>query len=124
MPFLHDTALDALLNDVYVNGESLHICSTEPTNYTEATSTYSLGEKTSPTINAQSDRGGGGRECVVDAITDGAVDVSGTADYWAIVKDSATSRLLAAGDLSAPQSVTNGNTFTLTSFAIGVPDAV
>ena len=124
MPFLHDTALDLLLGDVISNGESLHICSSEPTNYTEATATYSLGEKTSPTINAASDRGGGGREAVIDAITDGAVDVTGTADFWAIVKDSATSRLLAAGDLSAPQGVTNGNTFTLTSFAIGVPDAV
>lgn len=124
MPFIHDTALDALLNDIQTNGEALHICSTEPTNYTEATATYSLGEKTTPTLNAPSDRGGGGREVVVDAITDGAVDVTGTADFWAIVKDSATSRLLAAGDLSAPQGVTNGNTFTLTSFAIGVPDAV
>ncbi len=124
MPFLHDTALDLLLSDVINNGESLHICSALPADYTEATVTYSLGEKTSPTINAASDRGGGGREAVVDAITDGAVDVTGTADFWAIVKDSATSRLLAAGDLSAPQGVTNGNTFTLTSFAIGVPDAV
>jgi hypothetical protein len=124
MPFIHDTALDALLADIQSNGEALHICDTEPTNYTEATATYSLGEKTSPTLNAPSDRGGGGREVVVDAITDGAVDVTGTADFWAIVKDSATSRLLAAGDLSAPQGVTNGNTFTLTSFAIGVPDAV
>lgn len=124
MPYIHDTALDLLLSDVINNGESLHICSALPTDYTEATATYSLGEKTSPTINAASDRGGGGREAIVDAITDGAVDVTGTADFWAIVKDSATSRLLAAGDLSAPQGVTNGNTFTLTSFAIGVPDAV
>lgn len=124
MPFLHDTALDLLLSDVIANGESLHICSALPADYTEATATYSLGEKTSPTINAASDRGGGGREAIIDAITDGAVDVTGTADFWAIVKDSATSRLLAAGDLSAPQGVTNGNTFTLTQFAIGVPDAV
>lgn len=124
MPFLHDTALDLLLSDVITNGEALHICSSLPANYTEAVTTYSLGEKTSPTINAASDRGGGGREAIVDAITDGAVDGDGTADYWAIVKDSATSRLLCAGDLSAPQGVSNGNTFTLTTFAIGVPDAV
>jgi hypothetical protein len=124
MPFIHDTALDALLNDLVANGESLHICSTEPTDYTEATATYSLGEKTSPTINAQSDRGGGGREVIIDAITDGAVDGDGTADFWAIVKDSATARLLAAGDLAAPQGVSNGNTFTLTQFTVGVPDAV
>ncbi len=124
MPFLHDDALDALLNDAQANGEALHICSQEPVDYTEATATYSLGEKTSPTLNAPSDRGGGGREVIVDAITDGAVDVTGTATHWAIVKDSATARLLAAGDLAAPQGVTNGNTFTLTQFTIGVPDAV
>ena len=124
MPFIHDDALDALLADIDDNAEELHICSTEPTNYTEATSTYSLGQKTSLLITAPADRGGGGRELVIPAITDGAVDVTGTADYWAIVKASATSRLLAAGDLSAPQGVTNGNTFTLTEFTIGVPDAV
>lgn len=124
MPFIHDTALDALLADVISNGESLHICTAEPADYTEATATYSKGEKTSPTINAASDRGGGGREAIVDAITDGAVDGDGTVTHWAIVKDSATSRLLCAGLLSSGQAVSNGNTFTLTSFAIGVPDAV
>jgi len=123
MPFITDNALDALLNYIDTNAESLHICSTEPTTYTEAITTYSLGEKTSLTVNAPSDRGGGGRECVVPAITDGAVDATGTADFWAIVDVTGT-ELLATGDLSAPQAVTNGNTFTLTAFAIGVPDAV
>jgi len=124
MPFIHDTALDALLADIDDNAEELHICSAEPADYTEATVTYSLGQKTGLTVNAPTDRGGGGREIVIPAITDGAVDGDGTADYWAIVKASATSRLLAAGDLSAPQVVSDGNTFTLTEFAIGVPDAV
>lgn len=124
MPFIHDTALDALLLDIDTNAEELHICSSPPTTYTEATVTYSLGQKTGLVVNAPSDRGGGGRELIIPAITDGAVDADGTADYWAIVKVSATSRLLAAGDLSAPQGVSNGNTFTLTSFTIGVPDAV
>ena len=124
MPFIDDAALDALLSDIDDNAEELHICSTEPTTYAEATSTYSLGQKTSLTVNAPSDRGGGGREIVIPAITDGVVDGTGTADYWAIVKASATSRLLATGDLSAPQGVSDGNTFTLTQFAIGVPDAV
>jgi hypothetical protein len=124
MPFLNDAALDALLNYVQDNVETLHICSTLPTTYTEATVTYDLGNKASPTMAEPSDRGGGGRESVVSAITDGSVTATGTADFWALVKDSATSTLLAAGDLSAPQAVTSGNTFTLTSFAVGVPDAV
>lgn len=123
MPVIRDAALDALLNDIQSNAEALHICSSEPTNYTEATSTYSLGEKTSPTVGTPADRGGGGREITVSAISDGAVDGDGTAGFWALVKDSATSDLLAAGALASTQGVSNGNTFTLTSFTIGVPDA-
>jgi hypothetical protein len=34
------------------------------------------------------------------------------------------SRLLATGSLTASQAVTSGNTFTLTSFDIGIPDPV
>jgi len=124
MPFIPDSALDALLNDVQDDVETLHICSQEPADYTEAASTYTLGNKAAPTMAEPSDRGGGGRECVVSAITDGNVTGTGTATHWALVKDSATAKLQAAGDLSAPQAVTNGNTFTLTQFAIGVPDAV
>ncbi len=124
MPYIPDGAFDALLNYVQDNAESLHICSQEPVDYIEASATYSLGEKVGPTVAEPSDRGGGGREVVVTAITDGAVDVTGTATHWAIVKDSATSELMAAGALASSQGVTNGNTFTLTSFAIGVPDAV
>jgi len=123
MPFIHDTALDALLNDIDSNAEELHICTAEPTNYTEATVTYSKGQKTSLVVNAPTDRGGGGREIVIPAISDGVVDGDGTVTHWAIVKATATSRLLAAGTLSSGQAVSNGNTFTLTQFTIGVPDA-
>ena len=50
-------------------------------------------------------------------------DANGTATHWAIVKASATSRLLATGTLDASQVVTSGNPFTLTALAVGVPDA-
>ncbi len=124
MPYIPDTALDALLNDVQDDVETLHICSQEPVDYTEAATTYTLGNKAAPTAAEPSDRGGGGREVVVSAISDGNVTGDGTATHWALVKDSATAKLQATGDLSAPQAVSNGNTFTLTQFAIGVPDAV
>jgi hypothetical protein len=122
MPFLPDSALDALLNDVQDIVEALHICSAEPATYGDV-ATYDLGNKQSPTMAEPSDRGGGGRESIVSAITDGNVTATGTATHWALVKDTATSKLLAAGDLAAPQGVTSGNTFTLTQFAVGVPDA-
>jgi len=121
MPYLPDTALDALLNYVQDSATVLHITSTEAVNYTEATTTYDLGNKPTPTIAEPSARGGGGRECVVTAITDGDVTGDGDADSWAIVDGS---ELLAAGQLGSSQTVTNGNTFTLAQFAFGVPDAV
>jgi hypothetical protein len=124
MPYIPDSALDALLNDVQDDVETLHICSQEPADYTEAATTYTLGNKAAPTMAEPSERGGGGRESVVSAITDGDVTATGTATHWALVKDSATAKLQATGVLSAPQAVTNGNTFTLTQFAVGVPDAV
>ena len=55
------------------------------------------------------------------ATTDGSITGSGTVTHYAIV-DTANSRLLATGDLVATQVVTSGNTFTLSSVAIGIPD--
>jgi len=124
MPYINDTALDALIQDIQDNGEELHICSQEPTTYVEATTTYSLGTKDGLSMAEPTDKAGGGRESVISAITDGVVDASGTATHWAIVKASATSRLLATGALDQSQGVILGNVFTLTEFAVGVPDAV
>ena len=124
MPYINDTELDALLNSIQDNVGALHICSQEPANYTEAVTTYSLGSKTSPSMAEPSDKAGGGRESIVAAITDGAVSADGDATHWALVKTTATTRLLAAGALDAAETVTDGNPFTLNAFAVGVPDAV
>ena len=124
MAYINDTELDALLNSIQDNVETLHICSQEPANYTEAATTYTLGNKATPTVAEPSDRAPDGREVVVAAVADGVVTADGDASHWALVKDSATARLLAAGALSVPQTVTDGNDFTLTEFAVGVPDAV
>ena len=124
MPYMPDAAYNALLNYIQDNVESLYICSSEPTTYAEASSTYKLGTKSSPSVAEPSDRNPNGRECIVSAITDGTVDATGNAGYWALCKDTATSELLATGALDTAQDVTIGNTFTLAQFAFGVPDAV
>jgi len=92
-----------------------------PTSYAEATSTYSLGNKSSPSVSAPSDRTGGGRKVTVSAITDGNVTATGTAAFYALC-DTANSRMLAQGSLNSSQAVTSGNTFTLSAFDIGIPD--
>jgi hypothetical protein len=117
---LHDDILDNGLSALS-NTENLYILSSDPGLTFSNINTYKLGNKVSPTIEAVGDRTGGGRKRTVSAITDGTVTASGTATYFALTDDSA-SKVLVVGDLSSSQVVTLGNTFTLTSIDIGIPD--
>lgn len=121
MASLADRVFDNGLTVLDTEANRIDITSQESTTYTEATSTHTLGNSTSLSIAAPSDRAGGGREVVAAAISDGSVSGTGTATHYAIV-DTSNSRLLATGALSASQSVTSGNTFSLASFTIGIPD--
>ncbi len=122
MAYMPDSSYDAALDDACNNVENLYLCSQEPSTFTEASSTYKLATKASPSIGAAANRTGGGRQRTVAAITDGTVDATGTATHWALTDDS-LSILKPTGALSASQSVTNGNTFTTTAFEIGIADA-
>ena len=124
MAFLADYILDLALAELDTATSTLWITSAEATSYAEASSTYALGSKTSLSIGSPADRvaSGNGRKVTVAAITDGAVSATGTATHWAITKSGTT--LMATGALASSQSVTNGNTFTLGAFDIGIPDAV
>jgi hypothetical protein len=121
MATLDNRVFDNGLTVLDTEANRIDVTSQEATSYTEATSTYTLGNSTSLSIGAPQDRSGGGREVVVAAIIDGSVTGTGTATHYAIV-DTVNSRLLATGSLTASQSVTSGNTFTLSSVAIGIPD--
>ena len=121
MPFLNDRVFDNGLTVLDTEATHLYICSQEPTTYTEASATYDLGVKATPTVGAPADRSGGGREVTISAITDGSITDTGTATHWALT-DNTNSRLLATNALSASQAVTSGNTFTLASFKVGIPD--
>lgn len=121
MATLGDRVFDNGLTVLDTEANKILITSAEATTYTEANATYALGNSTSLSIGAPADRSGGGRQVTIAAITDGSVTVSGTATHYAIV-DTVNSRLLATGSLTASQSVTSGNTFTLTSTTIGIPD--
>ncbi len=121
MATLNDRVFDNGLTILDTEANRIEITSQEATTYTEATSTYTLGNSTSLSIGAPADRSGGGREVTAAAISDGSVSGDGTATHFAIV-DTANARLLATGALSSSQAVTSGNTFTLASFTIGIPD--
>jgi len=121
MAYLNDRVFDEGLSVLDLEANAVHVTSAEATDYTEATSTYTLGLSTSLSIAAPSDRTGGGRKVAVSAISDGDITGTGTVTHYALV-DTVNSRLLATAALTASQSVTNGNTFTLATFDIGIPD--
>lgn len=55
MAYINDYVLDAALSKFDTEANRLDICSQEPTTYTEATSTYTLGNKTSLSVGAPAD---------------------------------------------------------------------
>ena len=120
--YINDEIFDGGLDYADTNGTRIDICSQVPTTYTQATSTYTLGNKaglnTGATANAAS---GTGRRVTVPAITDGSVTGTGTVTHWALTDASAV--LLATGPLTASQAVTSGNTFTLDAIDIIIRDA-
>jgi len=121
MAFIADNIFDSGLSYAQTNGSRIDVCSQEPTSYAEATSTYTLGNKTGLTVGAPTNGDTNGRKVVVPAITDGSVTGTGTASHWALTDGSG--ELLATGSLSASQGVTNGNTFTLGAIDITIADA-
>ena len=121
MATLNDRVFDNGLTVLDTEANAIHVTSQEAADYTGATTTYTLGNSTTLSIGAPADRAGGGREVTVASITDGAITGTGTATHYAIV-DTVNSRLLVTGALTASQSVTSGNTFSLASFKIGIPD--
>ena len=121
MAFLNDDIFDQGLDWADTNGTRIDICSQEPTSYAEATSTYTLGNKTGLNTGATQNGATDGRRVIVPAISDGSVTSTGTATHWALTDGS--SALVATGALSSSQGVTSGNTFTLDAISLTIRDA-
>lgn len=121
MPFISDEVFDQGLDYADTNGTRIDICSQEPTSYAEATSTYTLGNKTGLNTGATQNGATDGRRVIVPAITDGSVTGTATATHWALTDGSAI--LVATGALTSSQAVTSGNTFTLDAISITIRDA-
>ena len=123
MPSVQSVVLDSGLTNFKNVASHIYICSTEPTTYAEATSTFALGNKNfgaGAALSGPSAASPNGRRISTVAITDGVVTGTGTATSWALVV-AGSSALLASGSLSAAQAVTSGNTFTLAGFDIRLP---
>jgi len=124
MAFIGDRVFDFGLEVLTTECNLLTLCTQEPTNYTEARTTYKIGENLIPSIDPPSDRSGGGREVIINAIAlGGEVTADGTATHFTML-DTANNRLLIVGQLTAPIVLTTSDSFTLDSFTVGIPDSV
>lgn len=118
--FINDNVFDQGVNYADTNGTRIDILSQAVTTYADR-GTYTLGNKTGLNTGAAQNGATDGRRVIVPAITDGSVTGTGTATHWAL--SDGASVLIACGPLSASQSVTSGNTFTLDAISITIRDA-
>lgn len=120
MALLSDSALDAALDYVADNGTYLHLCSTEPTTYTQAATTYTRGNVAVANTNwTKADLSPNGRKSTLDSGMSITPSSTGTVGWLAVVSGAA---LLAVFDLSAVMTLTSGVAVTLPAVSIEIPD--
>ena len=105
---------DASLNYIKMQTTELHVCSQEPTTYSEASLTYSLGLKNSPVI---SDPTGDPRAITIQNFDNGLATDTGTGTHWALVS---ALELLATGLLVEGINIAIGYDFGSLDFQIQV----
>jgi len=124
--YITPNALDASLNYIKNNVENLYICSSEPTTFLEASSTYRLGVKAAPTVTgpiAYTVDLETGRMITLAAITDGVIESAGTAAYLALTDDS-NNELLYAKPLNVAEIIVAQLVFTMPSSNIKIKNPV
>lgn len=126
----HNDVLDALLDYIRTNGSRLDVCSTEPTTYAEATTTYTLANTTLATGDSSGssytgptdgDSSIGGRKITVEQNANISITGSDDAEHIAITNGSDTLLFVTTCTL---QALTSGGTVTVPAFDIHVTDPV
>lgn len=123
--FAPDSMLDAMLDSIADNCTRLTVCSTQPTNYTEANATYKLADVTVTAGDGNGDftianGDTNGRKLTVAQQASVPVDTTGNAQHIALL-DVANTTLLAVTTCTS-QSVTSGNTLTINAFDLELSD--
>lgn len=123
---IEPTVLDNGLSYISTNAGRVDLCGTEPTTYTEATSTYTLANATAgagftaPLFGSPANKSPNGRQVSSVAVSGASVTGTGTANWVAYSKVTATTAFLAVLSMTA-QALTSGNTWNEASSTIGIP---
>lgn len=119
MAYVNDEARDGGLDWVVSNGTRLDMCNAQPTTYTEATSTYSIGNKTGVTC-VLGDGDTDGRKATIPSVS-GSTTSTDTCTHWALTDGSSV--LVAWGTIQTPVELTSGVNFSSNAIDITIRDA-
>ena len=112
-----DSIIDLMLDQI--EGDNVHVCSAEPTTYTEAATTYQLATQSISGANITAANGDtSGRKNTYAPATGTNIDSSGLANHVAI--STGTTLLLVTTCTS--QTLTSGGTVDIGSFAHEIGD--
>ena len=115
-----DAVLDAALTYISTNSTQIFVCSTQPTTYAEASSTYALtGAAVTPGFQANAAGDVSGRKLAVDEEADITITASANAEHIALC--SADTLLYVTSCTS--QGLTSGGTVTVPTWDIEIADA-
>ena len=121
MAAIHDDVLGNL-SAGKASGDTMHICGADPGVVYATVTANTLGNDTAAmTGPAASTQAASGVEILFPAIAAGTVTNDGDATHWAITNGS--SAVIASGALTASQTVTSGNTFSLDQVSVAILDA-
>ena len=119
--WIYDTVLDQALEYMEVNGDEMNVCSAQPSNYTEAHTTYMLAQHALTTADSVIANGdSSGRKLTWSQQADITITNTGTATHVAIT-DTGNSALLLVTTCTS-QSLTSGNTVTVPTFDDEIAD--
>lgn len=117
--FIPDAILDAMLASFV--GDNVHVCSAQPTNYTQAATTYKLATKAITSGNyALADGSVSGRKNTLTPPTAASIANSGTATHVAVT----SSTTLIAVTTCTSQALTALGTVDIGAFALELADPV
>ena len=115
-----DAVLDASLNYIKSNVAKICVCTSEPTTYSAATSTYLLASAalTSAAFGSTTNGDSSGRKIAIPAVSSISVSSAGSADHVALVTASA----LIYVTTCTTQGLTASNTVNVPTWDIEIAD--
>jgi len=121
--YLPDAIIDGMLAYIQVRATRVNVCSTQPTTYAEATSTYKLavsGTALTSTNYTVGDGDTSGRKLAVPAQSALTIDTTGTAAHVALTGSSGSTLLLVTTCTTI--ALTTGNTVNVPTWDFEIRD--